>query len=134
MSGNVTRNVTSWAGNGSYNNRHEVSGNVTRNVTSRTDNESYNNRHEVSGNVTRNVTSRAGNEAKYEVDRVQNGSVSGSGRSNRRVGVTARSKRTISAAHHIAGNDIEIRNIREQLSRNMGDRGKQQAMEYVNKV
>ena len=58
------------------------------------------------------VTSRAGSEAKYGVDRVQNGSVSGSGRNNRRVGVTARSKITVSAACIIAGNYDGIGNIR----------------------
>ena len=58
------------------------------------------------------VNSRAGSEAKYGVDRVQNGSVSGSGRNNRRVGVTARSKITVSATSVIAGNYVEIGNIR----------------------
>ena len=58
------------------------------------------------------VTSRAGSEAKYGVDRVQNGSVSRSGRNNMRVGVTARSKVTVSAARVIAGNYVGIRNIR----------------------
>ena len=77
-----------------------MSGNVTRNVISR------------SGNVTSNVISRAGNEAKYGADRVQNGSVNGSGRNNRRVGLTARSKKTVSAARIIAGNYVGIGNIR----------------------
>ena len=58
------------------------------------------------------VNSRAGSEAKYGVDRVQNGSVSGSGRNNRRVGVTARSKITVSATRVIASNYVGIRNIR----------------------
>ena len=58
------------------------------------------------------VNSRAGNEAKYGVDRVQNGSVSGSGRNNRRVGVAVRSKLTVSVARISASNDVGIRNIR----------------------
>ena len=81
--------------------------------TSRAGSESHNNnRHEMSGNVTRNVTSRASNEAKYVVDRVQNGSVSRSCRNKRGVGVTARSKITVSVTRVIASNYVGIRNIR----------------------
>jgi hypothetical protein len=58
------------------------------------------------------VNSRVGSEAKYGVDRVQNGSVSGSGKNNRRVGVTTRSKITVSATLVIASNYLGIRNIR----------------------
>ena len=58
----------------------------------------------MSGNVTRNVNSRVGSKAKYGIDKVQNGSVNGSGRNNRGIGVTARSKITVSATHVIAGN------------------------------
>ena len=57
------------------------------------------------------VNSRAGSEAKYGIDRVQNGSVSGSCRNNRRVGVTARSKITVSVARVITGNYVGIGNI-----------------------
>ena len=75
------------------------------------------------------VTSRAGSEAKYGVDKVQKESVSKRGRNNRRIGTTARSKGTVSAARHIAGNVVGIRNIRGKLMRIMDDRGDQQAME-----
>ena len=68
------------------------------------------------------VTSWAGSEAKYRVDRVQNGSVSRSGRNNKRVGATTRSKITVSATRDSASNDVGIRNIREILSCMMDDR------------
>ena len=57
------------------------------------------------------ITSRTGSEVKYGVDRVLNESMSRSGRNNRKVGVTARSKITVSAASVIAGNYVGIRNI-----------------------
>ena len=58
------------------------------------------------------VTSRDGSEVKYGVDRVLNGSVSRSGRNNRRVVVAARSKLTVSAARISVSNNVGIRNIR----------------------
>ena len=56
-------------------------------------------------------------------------SVSRSGRKNKRVGATTRSKITVCVAHNSVSNDVGIRNIREKLMRIMDNRGDQQAME-----
>ena len=54
--------------------------------------------------------------------------MSGSGRNNRRVGATARSKITVFATRVIAGNYVGIGNIRYQLLYIMDDHEDQQAM------